>query len=108
MIGRQDVDAACARIHRHVRRTPVIAIDDQDASRLLRTFRQPWRKLESCRITRDRNSCYVRNTIPQRNERARGGEGRAAKGFPGRMENQISTWLSQEARVGVKWKCTLG
>ena len=24
-----------------------------------------------------------------------------------RIENQISTWLSQEARVGVKWKCTL-
>src|SRR5882757_1662716 len=25
-----------------------------------------------------------------------------------RIENQISTWLSQEARVGVKWKRTLG
>ena len=25
-----------------------------------------------------------------------------------RIENQISTWLSQEARVGVKWKCTFG
>ena len=28
--------------------------------------------------------------------------------FPCRIENQISTWLSQEARVGVKWKRTLG
>ena len=28
--------------------------------------------------------------------------------LPARMENQISTWLSQEARVGVKWKRTLG
>src|SRR5438874_12867844 len=27
--------------------------------------------------------------------------------FPSRIENQISTWLSHEARVGVKWKCTL-
>ena len=26
--------------------------------------------------------------------------------LPCRIENQISTWLSQEARVGVKWKCT--
>ena len=24
--------------------------------------------------------------------------------FPCRIENQFSTWLSQEARVGVKWK----
>ena len=24
--------------------------------------------------------------------------------FPPRIENQISTWLSQEACVGVKWK----
>jgi hypothetical protein len=28
--------------------------------------------------------------------------------FPCRIENQISTRLSQEARVGVKWKCTFG
>lgn len=28
--------------------------------------------------------------------------------FPCRIENQISTWLNQEARVGVKWKCTFG
>jgi hypothetical protein len=28
--------------------------------------------------------------------------------LPSRIENQISTWLSQEARVGVKWKCTFG
>ena len=26
---------------------------------------------------------------------------------PSRIENQISTWLSQEARVGVKWKRTV-
>ena len=25
-----------------------------------------------------------------------------------RIENQISTWLSQEARVGAKWKYTFG
>ena len=37
-----------------------------------------------------------------------GGEGGAAERLAGRMENQISTWLSQEARVGVKWKWTLG
>jgi hypothetical protein len=37
-----------------------------------------------------------------------GGEGGAAQGITSRIENQISTWLSQEARVGVKWKCTLG
>ena len=28
--------------------------------------------------------------------------------LPARIENQISTWLSQNARVGVKWKCTFG
>src|ERR1700724_3192731 len=28
--------------------------------------------------------------------------------LPARIENQISTWLSQDARVGVKWKCTFG
>ena len=27
--------------------------------------------------------------------------------FPSKIENQISTWLSQEARVGVKWNRTL-
>jgi hypothetical protein len=26
--------------------------------------------------------------------------------FACRMANQISTWLSQDARVGVKWKCS--
>ena len=36
-----------------------------------------------------------------------GGEGGAMQGFASRIENQISTWLSQEARVGVKWECTL-
>ena len=36
------------------------------------------------------------------------GEGRVVEGLPCRIENQISTWLSQEARVGVKWKRTLG
>ena len=30
------------------------------------------------------------------------------RGCPSRIENQISTWLSQEARVGVKWNCTFG
>ena len=25
-----------------------------------------------------------------------------------RIENQISTWLSQEGRVGAKWKYTFG
>jgi hypothetical protein len=28
--------------------------------------------------------------------------------LPVRIENQISTWLSQDARVGVKWKFTFG
>lgn len=28
--------------------------------------------------------------------------------LPARIENQISTWLSQDARVGVKCKCTFG
>ena len=28
--------------------------------------------------------------------------------WPCRMENQVSTWLSHEARVGVKWNLTLG
>ena len=36
------------------------------------------------------------------------GEGSAGRDFPCRIENQISTWLSQEARVGVKWKRTFG
>ena len=37
-----------------------------------------------------------------------GGEGSAVGTTPSRIENQISTWFSQEARVGVKWKRTLG
>jgi hypothetical protein len=28
--------------------------------------------------------------------------------WPWRMENQVSIWLSQDARVGVKWKWTFG
>jgi hypothetical protein len=36
-----------------------------------------------------------------------GGEGGACEQLPAKIENQISTWLSQEARVGVKWKWTL-
>lgn len=28
--------------------------------------------------------------------------------WPWKMENQVSIWLSQDARVGVKWKWTFG
>jgi hypothetical protein len=35
-------------------------------------------------------------------------KGLPLRDWPCRIENQISTWLSQEARVGVKWKLTLG
>ena len=31
-----------------------------------------------------------------------------ASHLPCKIENQISSWLSQEALVGVKWKRTLG
>ena len=37
-----------------------------------------------------------------------GSEGGAVQRLSCRIENQISTWLSQEARVGVKWKRTFG
>jgi hypothetical protein len=37
-----------------------------------------------------------------------GWERSPVQGFPSRIENQISTWLSQEARVGVKWNRTFG
>ena len=33
---------------------------------------------------------------------------RASNAFRVKMPNQISTWLSQLAEVGVKWKVTLG
>ena len=35
-----------------------------------------------------------------------GVEGRTVRRLALRIENQISTWLNQEARVGVKWNCT--
>ena len=43
----------------------------------------------------------VINVFPELSD---AGEARGLHDWPPRIENQHSTWLSQEAWVGVKWK----